>query len=49
MANTKKKTSTHKVAKNDAVFDGKGGFMKKGDTLPDDCDFESLKAKGLAE
>lgn len=45
---TAKKKDTHKVAKDDVVADGKGGFMKKGDTLPDDCDIESLKAKGYA-
>ena len=45
---TAKKKDTHKVAKDGVVADGKGGFFKKGDTLPEDADVESLKAKGYA-
>lgn len=45
----KKKQAAAKVAKDNAVHDGKGGYMKKGDALPEGADIDSLKAKGLAE
>lgn len=38
-----------KVAKDGAVHDGKGGYLKKGDELPASADAEGLRAKGLAE
>ncbi|WP_230280263.1 hypothetical protein [Croceicoccus sp. Ery15] len=38
-----------KVAQDGVVADGDGGFLAKGDPLPDDADVESLKAKGWAE
>ena len=44
-----KKAAAAKVAKDNAIFDGEGGYMKKGDPLPEGADIESLKAKGLAE
>ena len=44
----KAKKEAHKVAKDGVVSDGKGGYLKRGDALPDDCDLESLKAKGYA-
>lgn len=40
---------TWKVARENTVADGKGGFLKKGAPLPDGADVESLKAKGWAE
>ena len=49
MADTKKKKPAAKVAKDNAIHAGEGGYMKKGDALPDSADIESLKAKGLAE
>lgn len=42
-------TAAPKVAAENAIHDGKGGFLKKGDTLPAGADVASLKAKGLAE
>lgn len=44
-----KKDTAAKVAKDGVIADGKGGWMKKGDELPADCDLDSLKAKGFAE
>ena len=48
-----KKTATLEmtVKQADAISDGKGGYLKKGDkfTPVDDEAKESLKAKGLAE
>ena len=38
-----------KVAKDNAVFNGEGGFFKKGDELPEAADLDGLKAKGLVE
>ena len=38
----------YKVAVGGKIHDGKGGFLKKGDELPADCDIDSLVAKGLA-
>jgi hypothetical protein len=38
----------YKVAKENAVHDGKGGFLEKGDELPEGCDVDSLVDKGLA-
>lgn len=43
------KKAAPKVAKDGAIHDGNGGYLKKGDTLPDGADLESLKAKGLVE
>lgn len=43
------KKAAVKVAKDNAVHDGKGGYMKRGDVLPASADIEGLKAKGLAE
>lgn len=39
----------HKVLRDDAISDGKGGYLKKGDTLPATSaeTIDSLKAKGL--
>lgn len=51
MSETKKggRPKVYKVAKDDAIHDGHGGFFKKGDVLPKGADIESLKAKGLIE
>lgn len=38
-----------KVAADNAIHDGKGGYLKKGDVLPEGADVASLKAKGFAE
>ena len=45
----KAKKDTAKVAKDGVIANGKGGWMKKGDDLPEGCDLDSLKAKGFAE
>ena len=49
VSKSEKKPAKFKVAKDGAVHDGKGGYMKKGDELPASADIEGLKAKGLAE
>ncbi|NRA80146.1 MAG: hypothetical protein HRU18_18250 [Pseudoalteromonas sp.] len=40
---------TFKVAQSGKISNGEGGFYEKGDALPNGCDIESLKAKGLVE
>lgn len=39
----------YKVAVADKIYDGEGGFLKVGDTLPEGADIASLEAKGLVK
>ena len=41
-----KKKEGHKVLVDGVIADGKGGYFKKGDVLPEGADADSLKAKG---
>lgn len=51
MSETKKtgRPKVYKVAKDGAIHDGEGGYLKKGEVLPKGADIESLKSKGLID
>lgn len=52
MADEKKKggrPKKWKAAVSGKIGNGEGGYFEKGDELPEGCDFEGLKKKGLAE
>lgn len=43
----KKKSDAATAAKDGVIYDGKGGYLKKGDEVPEGADLDSLKAKGF--
>ena len=49
MAEAKKpgRPKVYKAKVGGAISNGEGGFFEEGETLPSECDFESLQAKGL--
>ena len=45
----KDKPAGPKVKVEGTISDGEGGFLPKGAELPEGCDVDSLKAKGLVD
>lgn len=47
MTTQTRKKAAPKVKVGGVISDGNGGYLSEGEALPDGCDTESLKAKGL--